>query len=60
MTPEAKRIAEIIDALPDHIRRKLCNVLMLYMTLNEEQRGVFESCVFPFLDLDRDPLEVKP
>lgn len=59
MTPEARKIAEMIDALPDHIAARLCDVLTFYMSLDEEQQGIFESCVFPFLDLDRDPLEVQ-
>lgn len=56
---EVKRLSEIIDALPEHIADRLLEIIRLYVSLDEDQQGIFESCVFPFLDLDRDPLEAQ-
>lgn len=55
MSAETKRLAQIIDALPDYIADRLLEVMRLYVALGEEEKAAFEMCVFPFLDLSREP-----
>ena len=52
---KTKRLSEIIDALPENVADRLLEVMKLYVALGEEEKAAFEMCVFPFLDLSREP-----
>ena len=51
-------IHRLIDMIPDHIANRLLDVWTLYLSLDAEQRAIFDTVVFPLLDLNREPLEV--